>query len=256
MTLGPASDSSPATRGSPRVSTCATRTNRGRGTLTGVFNYRDLGGHPVPGGRLRTGLLFRSNAVVDLGPEEVAALGIRTGIDLREPGERDHEPATLGSAVVHELAVIDADPTAPYSLRGFTHWVVEHRGHAFAEAARLLAHAELPAVFFCSSGKDRTGMLAGLLLSALGVAEEAVVHDYSETQRLMPESYLDLALARSRRAGVPEGAEMDDFGSPPDLMVAVLADVTERHGGALNYLLDHGLAPADFALLRGRLVEA
>ncbi|HVE26056.1 MAG TPA: tyrosine-protein phosphatase [Sporichthya sp.] len=220
-----------------------------------MFNYRDIGGHPVPGGRLRPGLLFRSNAVVDLDADQVAALGIRTAIDLREPGERDHEPATLGTAVVHVLPVIDGDPSAPYTLRGFTHWVIEHRGAAFAEAVRTLAHADLPAVFFCSSGKDRTGMLAGLLLSALGVADEAVIEDYARTERLMPESYFELALARSRRAGLPEGSRVDDLGSPPELMATVLGDVADRHGGAAAYLLDHGLQTADLDRLRARLVE-
>ena len=220
-----------------------------------MFNYRDLGGHQVPGGRIRTGLLFRSNAVVGLDADEAAKLGLRTAIDLREPGERDAEPATVGTAVVHQLVVIDGDPEAPYTLHGFTHWVVEQRGHAIAGAARVLAHAELPAVFFCSSGKDRTGMLAGLLLSALGVADEAVAEDYGRTARLIPESYHALALARSQRAGLPEGTELGDLGSPPELMAAVLANVAERHGGAAGYLIHHGLPPADLELLRTRLVE-
>lgn len=219
-----------------------------------MFNYRDLGGHPVPGGRVRTGVLYRSNAIVELDEDQVAALGIRTGIDLREPGERDVEPPTLGAAVMHHLPVIDADPAAPYTLHGFTHWLVEHRGAAFADAVRLLADAELPAVFFCSSGKDRTGMLAGLLLSALGVSAEAVAEDYAQTQRLMPESYYELALARSRRAGLPEGSKLDDLSSPPELMATVLADVQVRHGGAAGYLLDHGLAAEELDRVRERLI--
>jgi protein-tyrosine phosphatase len=220
-----------------------------------VFNYRDIGGHVVAGGRLRTGLIFRSNAIVELDDHEVAALGVRTGIDLRESGEREFEPATLGPAVLHVLPIIDGDPSAPYSLAGFTHWVIERRGSAFAEAIGLLARADLPAVFFCSSGKDRTGMLAGLLLSALGVADEAVIDDYAETERLMPESYFELALARSRRAGLPEGSRVDDLGSPPHLMATVLADVQIRHGGAAAYLLDHGLPAEALQLLRDRIVE-
>ena len=220
-----------------------------------MFNYRDLGGHEVPGGRLRTGLLYRSNALVGLDAEEAARLGLRTAIDLREPGERNAEPATVGTAVVHELVVIDGDPQAPYTLHGFTHWVVEQRGHAIAEAVAVLAHADLPAVFFCSSGKDRTGMLAGVLLSALGVSDEAVAEDYAQTERLMPESYYELALARSRRAGLPEGTQLQDLGSPPELMVTVLAGLRDRHGGAAGYLIDHGLSATDLDLLRTRLVD-
>ncbi|MDX6300742.1 MAG: protein-tyrosine phosphatase [Nocardioidaceae bacterium] len=219
-----------------------------------LFNYRDLGGPPVPGGRLRTGLLFRSNAVVGLEAEASAGLGLRTAIDLREPGEKHAEPATAGSAQLHEVEIIDADPGAPHHLEPFTHWLVESRGHALVEVIRLLAHEPLPAVFFCSSGKDRTGMLAGLLQSALGVSDADVVAGYAETERLMPESYFELALVRSRRAGLPENTAAVGLGSPPELMAQVLAGVRERHGGAAAYLSDHGLAAADLDRLRSRLV--
>jgi protein-tyrosine phosphatase len=219
-----------------------------------LFNYRDLGGHPVPGGRLRTGLLFRSNAVVGLEPEVAEALGLQTAIDLREPGEKHAEPATAGAARVHELEIIAADPAAPHFLESFTHWLVESRGSALAEVVRLLAHEPLPAVFFCSSGKDRTGVVSGLLQSALGVADADVIDDYAETERRMPESYFELALLRSRRAGLPEETAAVGLGSPPELMAKVLADVRESHGGAVAYLTDHGLAADDLDRLRARLV--
>ncbi|HUR74118.1 MAG TPA: tyrosine-protein phosphatase [Sporichthya sp.] len=221
-----------------------------------MFNYRDLGGHPVPGGRLRTGLLYRSDAVAGLDPDAAAGLGLHTAIDLRERGEKDAEPATVGPARVHELPVIDADPAAPYTQAGFTHWLVESRGHTWAAAVRLLAHEPLPAVFFCSSGKDRTGVLSGLLQSAVGMADAAVIADYAETERRMPPEYAELAMIRSRRAGLPEDIVMDGIGSPPELMAEVLAGVRDRHGTVARYLLDHGLAPDDLDLVRRRLVSA
>lgn len=219
-----------------------------------MFNYRDLGGHPALGGQLKTGLLYRSDAVAGLDAGAAASLGLRTAIDLREKGEKDAEPATVGPARVHELPIIDADPAAPYTLVGFTHWLVESRGHAWADAVRLLAHEPLPAVFFCSSGKDRTGVLSGLLQSALGVEDAAVVADYAETARLMPPEYADLAMIRSRRAGLPEDAALDGIGSPPELMADVLAGVRARHRDAAHYLRDHGLSADDLELLRRRLV--
>jgi len=219
-----------------------------------LFNYRDLGGHPVHGGRLRTGLLFRSNAVVGLEAEAADALGLRTAIDLREPGEKHAEPATIGRATLHEHEVIAADPDVPYTLVPFTHWLVESRGHAFADVVRLLAHEHLPAVFFCSSGKDRTGVLSGVLQSALGMTDDAVIAEYAETESRLPESYFAVALERSRRAGLPEDSPYEGLGSPPELMAAVLAGIEDRHGSAAAYLFDHGLAADDLDLLRQRLV--
>lgn len=218
-----------------------------------MFNYRDLGGHPVPGGRLRTGQLYRSSAVVGLDEEAAAALGLRTAVDLRESGEREAEPATLGGAVVHLVPVIDADPDVPLKLPAFCRWIVERRGEVFATAVGLLAHGELPAVFFCSAGKDRTGMLAGILLSALGVADDAVIANYAESERLIPASYFELAAVRSERAGLRGTITASDFGSPPELITAVLGRIRERHGNAAQYLVDHGLPAADLDLLRRRL---
>lgn len=227
---------------------------------TDLFNYRDLGGHAVRlegklAGRVRTGLVFRSNAVVGLDPEEAAALGLRTALDLREPAEKHAEPATAGAATVHEIEIVAGDPDAPYTLRPFTHWLVESRGDRFVEAVRLLANEPLPAVMFCSSGKDRTGWLAAIVQLAVGVDEAVVVDDYAETERRLPDDYRELALARSRRAGLPMDQPLVEFGSPPELMAVVLEGVRQRHGGAAQYLVDHGLDRKDLARLRERLVE-
>lgn len=218
-----------------------------------LFNYRDLGGHPVPGGRLRTGVLFRSNAVVGLAPEVAERLGLRTALDLREPGEKQAEPATAGLAAVHEVEIVAADPQVPHVLRPFTHWLVEARGHLLVSAVRVFVNEPLPAVMFCSSGKDRTGVLAAMIQSALGVDDETVIAEYAETERRLPEGYLELALERSRRAGLPMDQPLVEFGSPPDLMAAVLDGLRERHGGAAGYLRDHGLTVAELDGLRQRL---
>lgn len=220
-----------------------------------LFNYRDLGGHPVPGGRLRTGVLFRSNAVVGLAPDVAEGLGLKTALDLREPGEKQAEPATAGLAALHEVEIVAADPEAPYTLRPFTHWLVEARGHLYVDAVRVLVNEPLPAVMFCSSGKDRTGVLAAVIQSALGVVDATVIEEYAETERRLPDGYLELALERSRRAGLPMDQPLVEFGSPPDLMAAVLAGLNERFGGAAAWLRAHGLTDAELGTLRDRLVE-
>ena len=52
--------------------------------------------------------------------------------------------------------------------------------------SRILAQpGALPAVFHCAAGKDRTGILAGLLLSSLGVSDDDVVADYALTAEAM-----------------------------------------------------------------------
>ncbi len=222
-----------------------------------LFNYRDLGGHPVPGGRLRTGLLFRSNALVGLDIEQALALELRTAIDLREPGERTAEPTTSGEATVHHVPIIDRGyaEDVPEHLVPFTLWLAESRGPALARVVTLLAAADLPAVIFCSTGKDRTGVLAGILQSALGVADEAVVAGYAETAERMPPEYFDLALTRARAAGMVADFDRAQLDSPPELMAEVLAGVRRRHIDAAGFLVDHGLPADELERLRQRTLD-
>jgi protein-tyrosine phosphatase len=90
-----------------------------------VFNLRDIGGLAATGGHIRTGLLWRSNALVELGEAghaRIGELGIRTAVDLREPGERDAEPNDLtGIGVdVHDVSVIDGAMATPPRTSGPT----------------------------------------------------------------------------------------------------------------------------------------
>src|SRR5262245_43820462 len=121
-------------------------------------------------------MLLRSNALVDLDEadrERLAEIGIRTAVDLREPGERGAEPSDLAAAGVqlHEVAVVDGSVgEIGIDLLAFNEWMLRERGDRLVEVIRLLsARDALPGVYFCSTGKDRTGMISALILSALGV---------------------------------------------------------------------------------------
>jgi protein-tyrosine phosphatase len=62
--------------------------------------------------------------------------------------------------------------------------MVERGGPMVAEALRVLARPEaLPAVFHCTAGKDRTGVLAALVLGQLGVPDDAIAADYAFTEQ-------------------------------------------------------------------------
>ena len=66
--------------------------------LAGAPNFRSMGGIPVAGGRVRDGVLFRSDAFAALSADDhhrIQALGLRTVIDLRRASERAAEPTGL-----------------------------------------------------------------------------------------------------------------------------------------------------------------
>lgn len=81
--------------------------------------------------------------------------------------------------------------------------LVRHHAEGFASLLTTLARPEhLPAVFHCAAGKDRTGIAAMLLLSVLGVPDEAVIRDYERSRQHVSARYLDRYQARLDALGV------------------------------------------------------
>jgi protein-tyrosine phosphatase len=229
----------------------------------GLPNFRDLGGHTLPGGAIRPGLLMRSAALVDLSPRaerELVELDLRTAIDLREPIERELDPARLAGseARLQTWPLIDGrlDLTTEMSLADLYASIVEHCGERIAGAVRLLADDEsLPAVVFCSAGKDRTGLVSAILLSALGVDDEAVAADYERTEAAMRSELGRRVEARARAAGLGEQELAVKLGAPRELILDVLARLRRTDGGAAAYLERHGLERERLAVLRRAVLD-
>jgi protein-tyrosine phosphatase len=246
--------------------------------LQGGANFRDLGGYDTTdGGRVRWGLVFRSAALHRLTATDLVTierLGLRVVYDLRGAQERDVAPSMLPDGVRCELLPVDGTGAETKEL---TDLVLEGKladvppdflvriYEAMAEVAaptfgRLLTRLAdpdgVPALIHCTAGKDRTGMSAALLLSVLGVDEEAIVDDYE----LSAAHYTDRQVARLRLKLADAGIEVDRyravFGAPRHAMATLLATLRERHGSVEGYLQDEaGVAPEVFTELRARLVE-
>jgi protein-tyrosine phosphatase len=231
-------------------------------TIPGTYNFRDLGGLPATGGTTRPGRLLRSDALTGLaddGFEALLELGVRTAVDLREPKERRHDPPTLadGTVIHHQPIFANAFELNDHAgLPEIYAGMLEHCGDRIAGVIRLLAEPDaLPAVIFCSAGKDRTGLVAALTLSALGVPDELVAEEYARTEQVMHGAFRDVLIERSVKAGYNTQALAVKLGSPASLMRETLADLRERHNGAAGYLLDHGLEPQALDRLRHALVS-
>jgi protein-tyrosine phosphatase len=175
--------------------------------LAGVSNLRDLGGWPTANGsRVRFGEVFRSSAPVTLHAADaarLAALGLRTAVDLRSDAERAFAPLPLAGLNGVHVEVLPIDPSlgvplhsvaaardrgADYAMdllrHAYTCYALEW-SHQYARLFELLEQPECrPLLFFCSAGKDRTGFGAALLLAALGVGRDAIQKDYLQTNRL------------------------------------------------------------------------
>src|SRR5215203_650688 len=165
--------------------------------LEAVHNFRDLGGYPARGGTItRWHQLYRADGLYRMSAadiETVRALGLRTVVDLRSDAEIEKWgtfPRTAIEVTFAHHAVIDQtwdhEGHEDQTDHEFLVWAYREMlavgSPRFARAIEALAQpGALPAVFHCAAGKDRTGLLAALLLESLGVPRSVVLADYELT---------------------------------------------------------------------------
>jgi len=232
----------------------------------GVLNARDLGGYPAAGGReTRWGAVVRSDDLTALTPTGRAALvqyGVRTIVDLRLPKEVAGRPSPFAEPGDHGIAYANvsfvdpaaAPPTEFSTLADDYKGMLDRFGQPVAAVMTTIANAAAGGVLVhCAAGKDRTGLVAALLLGLVGVAPETIARDYAlsaECLRQRNEEWLE--------NGPGDRAERQEllhrFAPTPEAMLEVLDDLTERHGGVEGYLSRVGVPADDLARLRARLL--
>jgi protein-tyrosine phosphatase len=256
--------------------------------LTGAPNARDLGGLTTPDGRaVKPGLVFRAPALGRLTGEDVArlgALGLTDLLDLRHGSEIDvappdrlpagpqvahipvfdpaHPVFTYVSAVLlgHDLsqyAALAVEGT-PGAMLAVYRWFADAPAarSAFGTALRRIAAASGPLLFHCSAGKDRTGWLTALLLSALGADRATITEDYLLTNELTADQTVQLRAVLAARNGVPPEVLQPVLDAAPEYLDAAFERVEAGFGTVDRYLRDGlGLTEDELAALRGRLLD-
>jgi protein-tyrosine phosphatase len=231
-----------------------------------LLNARDLGGLATAGGReTRWGAVVRSDSLASLTPQgraAVVAFGVGTVIDLRLPFEVEREPNPFAEpdhhgVTYHNLSFIDPAATPPserITLADDYKGMLRRFGPQVGEVVTTIAGAgEGGVVVHCAAGKDRTGLIAALLLAVAGVAPEAIADDYALTiESLRPREERWLADGPGDRA--EREAALRWSQARPEVMLEVLADADERYGGVDGYLLQAGVQPTDIDRLRARLL--
>lgn len=246
----------------PQVSDLVMADDR-RLELAGVLNLRDLGGYPLAGGgSIRWRTLFRSDALHQLDAEGAAVLtglGIRSVIDLRTNAEAEVAPSALAGvpAAVTHLSLLSGDLQAlPLDLEAIYHFMITECGAAIAAAVGVLcAPGALPALVHCSAGKDRTGVVVALLLSALGVSDEVIAADYALSGHYLDPERTPVIGHLQASTGLGENLTMSLLGSPPELILNALSWARDAGGSVAGYLDGHGLPASDLARLRTALTS-
>jgi protein-tyrosine phosphatase len=235
--------------------------------LDGAVNFRDLGGYAtLDGRRTRWRVLFRADGLGELSVTDFSILrelGIRTVVDLRSGHEVDQDRFDVEAHPVdfHHFPFIDQLPNAeqwyrrPGLLGAQYKEMLDDAAPQIIGALEVLATPDAhPAVFHCTAGKDRTGLLSALVLSLLGVPEETVVADYALSGEAMERLRAKLILK------YPDGkdviADIDEvFSANPANMVELFAYLHERYGSVAEYAVTVGVPDAVVARLREELLE-
>ena len=119
-----------------------------------------------------------------------------------------------------------------------------------ATVADLAEPGALPALVHCVAGKDRTGVVIALVLSAVGVADHDVVADYALTADYLTPGFFAAAPADSG-AGDPTDENLQ--GARPESMATALRLLAAEFGGARAYLVGHGVPDEAIDQLRTAL---
>jgi len=238
--------------------------------LQGASNFRDLGGYPGHGGRpLRWRRIFRSDHLAGLTASDrvsLSYLGLAHALDFRGVEESAQTPYQLPGVTRHTLSI---EPTVVQRLQAridggqaldaaivsdlmadLYRRLVDAEAPRFAALFMHLLRTDVPLVFHCTAGKDRTGLAAALLLLALGTPRDVVMQDYLLTNqhyRHPPQP----------QSSLPADALRVLWGVQPAFLEAALAEIDSRQGGLPNYLQQRlGLDRAALAALAERYLQA
>jgi protein-tyrosine phosphatase len=235
-----------------------------------VFNVRDLGGLPTHDGRTtRRGRLFRADGVQRLaGPdlERARALGLRTVIDLRTDGEIElagRFPVEACAVDWHHLPMmrrmwseddlVATDGAVSFLRDRYVEMLADGR-ESLPRIVEVVA-AGGPAMFHCAAGKDRTGVVAAVLLGLVGVPHDEIADDYHATAAAMA-AFVDwLTVTHPEAIDAMTNQPVAYLEAPRDAMLGFLQHVDDHHGSIEGLVRDLGVASATVDQLRGGLLD-
>jgi protein-tyrosine phosphatase len=242
--------------------------------MQNIHNFRDIGGFPVAGGMaIKKGLLYRSGSLSEASGqdlEELAALGIRSVIDLRTNKEKDQAPDRLPEGrhltYLHLPVTVSkrfedsrmrmllslmfgrgrrADFHA-LTVQSYRSFVTDYR----VEFGRVLSLAgdagSLPMLIHCTAGKDRTGFAASLIQLLLGADPQAAMQDYLASNDLLRtyQQEMQHRMKSLPRLGISLEKFLPLFEARPEYLQAAWDQIQQEYGSREAYF-KQGLGLSD-----------
>jgi protein-tyrosine phosphatase len=253
--------------------------------LEGAVNVRDLGGLPtIDGGTTVPGRVLRSENLQELSSGDVSRLvdeiGVTTVVDLRStnevtiegpapldalPGVRHaHHPVlsefldvadTVKAALLLEAAEADRTRYPDDLMCGHYLGYLENRPGEVAAALRSIATAPGAAIVHCAAGKDRTGVIVALALTAAGVEPEAIVADYAASNDRLEAIIGRLARSKMYGGGITK-VPVRAHAPRAETMKAFLEQLDVRYGGLEAWTAANGFTGDELGQLCAKLRQA
>lgn len=220
--------------------------------LKSVRNVRDLGGYPFTASDGTTGVtafrtFVRAGSLRGISEGDIESLrqyGVARIIDLRSPFELKYQPDDFSRGKRGEFEYVSVPMLDQLNSSGFAGSLPAHMSDVYIQLMdddyddirKVMEALGRPgcSLFHCRAGKDRTGVIAMLLLALAGVDDAHIVADYAVTQKYMGRGLhaQRAAVAVLLRRRVPRCL----FESSPEEMVRALAHLRERYGTARRFL--------------------
>lgn len=229
-------------------------------------NLRDIGGYQTSNGATITkGLVYRSNQLYNISENDmllIANLNLKSDFDLRTASERNSKPDELPAGVNNIWLDVMADsPSAgPANLMELLSDPIKANAELgdgkveemFKEAYRQFISlpsaqaayrelflslgdtSKLPALFHCTTGKDRTGWATASLLTFLGVPEEVVLEDYLRSNDYILPMYEDV-IQKFIAAGGSPSIPAASLGVKAEYLNAAFEEMKKKYGTIENY---------------------
>jgi len=234
--------------------------------IESVPNLRDLGGYTTSdGATVASGLVYRANqlsGITAADMDDLAAIGLENAYDLRTAEEREKRPDELPPGVNYvwldvladspqagpaQLEKLMQDPQQANAALGGGK-VEESFRQSYREFVSLPSaqqefgklflalgdEKQLPALFHCTTGKDRTGWAAAALLILLGVPKDVVVEDYLRSNDYILPAYqevIDGFVAAGGEVEIPRAI----LGVKKEYLDAALDEMESKYGSIEHY---------------------
>ena len=243
--------------------------------ITGIQNFRDLGGYKSPGTgkETRWGMIYRSAQIDNIPPcarQELANIGIRTIIDLRSEKEYRNNPPLndkrfkilhipiFAGNIENILIGIQQEKiktdTINRLIEQINRELVTNYKSQFKQIFTYLLNPDhYPVVIHCTSGKGRTGVVSALLLASLGINEEYIMNDYR-----LSNYYFDIVKASKFAYNLPTNSQeaiTTIYSAKEDFLNAAKEQIEMEYGNVQTYLKKGiGLSNEEIKQLRSILL--